>query len=126
MRCLISLLLTLFLVAGCGVESSFKQTQAGKAVYTCVAGNGQLDVKSIGGDQVEAHIVKADKDVRMQFAVNPSIGQAKLIGAKISGEEKLSKFTLMLNLELMCGGELSSQILPDEYNALKMMNAFRR
>jgi hypothetical protein len=126
MRYLLSLLFTLFLVSGCGIESTFKQTQAGKAIYSCVAGSGQLDVKSMGDDKVEAHLIKADKDVRMQFAVNSSIGQAKLIGAKVAGEEKLSKFTLMLNLELMCGGELSSQMLPDEYNALRMMNTFSR
>jgi hypothetical protein len=32
----------------------------------------------------------------------------------------------MINLELLCGGELSSKILPDDYRNLLMIDKFQR
>ena len=113
-------------IFGCGADHSFKQTRAGKALYSCVSGDGELSVTSVDGNRVEAHIVKGNKDVRIQFDVNASIGQAKLVAADVAGEKDLSKFSFMLTLEQMCSGELAAQILPDEYNSLRTLKNFMR
>lgn len=114
-------------LAGCNMsaESSFKKTQAGSALYSCVSGSGQLNVSSIGKNLVEANLIKNEKDIRMQFSLDPSMNQAKLEGAVVKGENDLTKFSLMLTLELVCSGEIAAKIFPDEYNALRLMNSFR-
>jgi hypothetical protein len=62
----------------------------------------------------------------MQFSVDGKINQASLVGATIVGEKKLTRFSLMLNLELVCGGDLASKILPDDYRNLQMLNQMQR
>lgn len=106
-------------------ENSFRRTQAGGALYSCVAGSGRLDVKAIDATNVEANIIKSNRSVRMVFAIDPSIDQAKLVGAEIAGMDETTKLLLMVTLESMCGAELPPQVLPDEYNALRLMRRFR-
>lgn len=114
----------LIFVGGCSNEYSFKQTQAGKALYGCVAGGGQLDLKGIDGSKVEVRLVKGEDDIRMHFSINSNINQAELIGAEIAGQDQTTRLLLMLKLEMMCGGELASEIMPDAYNKLRLLQRF--
>jgi hypothetical protein len=119
------LFITISLLPGCSksITEAFRETQPGQAMYSCVTSDGDLTISSINKDVVDAHLIKNGKDAHLQFSIKPDIGQAKLVGASIEGEEKLTQFSLMINLELMCGGQLSAQMLPDAYNNLRMMNS---
>jgi len=120
-----------FLLSGClkTVKDEFKETGSGKAMLSCVAGGGLLNIEALtldGGKKgVSTQLKKNSKEINMQFAVDGSINQASLIGASVPGEKKLTKFSLMLDLELMCGGELASKMLPDDYRNLQMLNQMR-
>jgi hypothetical protein len=125
----ISQLSTLTNIFGGGVEGAFRATQTGKALYSCVSSGGSLNVKPRkldNGGNIEVVLIKDDrKKVTMQFAVDEKLQQAKLVGVEIEGESKTSKFSLMLQLEILCGGELASKMIPDTYNALQLMQRFR-
>jgi hypothetical protein len=116
------------LLLGCmkSAKDEFKETSSGKAMLSCVAGGGSLNIEALnldGGKKgVNTQLKKNSKEINMQFAVDGSINQASLIGASVPGEKKLTKFSLMLDLELMCGGELASKMLPDDYRNLQMLN----
>lgn len=111
------------------IENDFKQTNSGKAILACVSGDGKLNFNEIslrdGSKAIEAVIVKNEKEINLQFTVNKSLNQAKLIGASIKDSKDLTKFGLMLNLELLCGGEISSKILPEEYKNLQNLQQLR-
>ena len=105
-------------------SDNFKNTNAGKALYSCVSSSGKLTISDLKLDSdavgVNVELTK-NKTIKMQFSVDSELNQAKLIGAALPGEDKVSMLVLMLHLEAACGGQVSSQILPDEYNALRMM-----
>ena len=128
---LTKLLIAFFLISGllgCADSSinSFKKTDAGKALLACVSGSGDLNIEELKTDThasaVTAHLHKSDKYIDLQFAIKPDLEQAMLIGATIKGEDNLKKLTLMMNLELVCGGEIAAKILPDEYKNMRMLN----
>ncbi len=108
---------------------SFKKTNAGQALYSCVSSSGNINISDFkldsGAQAVNVKLIKS-KTIELQFSVDSELNQAMLIGARLPGEDKVSKIELMLNLETMCGGKLSSQIMPDEYNALSIMNGMTR
>lgn len=136
LRCFIKIILIsgLALLASCkdfssSADSIFKKTSAGKALYSCVSSSGDLKIISnpISQDEFEvnANLIK-NKEYNLQFLVRKKINQVNLTGASVVGEEKLTKLALMLFLEMDCGTEIASQIMPDEYNALRLMQHFSR
>jgi hypothetical protein len=119
------------LLSACGSpKDDFAKTESGIALMACVAGGGSLDIQNITFDNqekgVDVKLLKNKKNIEMQFAVDGKINQASLVGASIVGEKKLTRFSLMLNLELACGGKLASKILPDDYRNLEMLNQMQR
>jgi hypothetical protein len=107
------------------IEDAFFKTNSGKALLSCVSNSGKLSTTEYELDNGTSIVVvelEKTKKVIMEFSVDESINQAKLTGAKIPDETKVTKFSLMLTLELMCGGEISSQIFSDEYKSLQMLN----
>lgn len=109
-----------------GSKDEFAKTDTGKALMSCVAGGGSLDIQNITFDNqqkgVDVNLLKNNKNIGMQFAVDGKISQASLVGVAVVGEKKLTRLSLMLNLELSCGVELASKILPDDYRNLQMLN----
>lgn len=131
MKKIIAVSLLSFLLAACGgAKDEFAKTDSGRALISCVAGGGSLDIQNMTFDNqqkgVDVKLLKNNKNIEMQFAVDGKINQASLVGATIVGEKKLTRFSLMLNLELVCGGELASKILPDDYRNLQMLNQMQR
>jgi len=119
------------LLAACGgAKDEFAKTDSGIALMACISGGGSLNIENITLDDqkkgVNVQLLKNNKNIELQFAVDGKINQASLVGATIVGEKKLSKFSLMLNLELVCGGKLASKILPDDYRNLQMLNQMQR
>jgi hypothetical protein len=95
-----------------GSNKNFKETQAGKALYSCVSTSGDLDVETTG-NRVEAKLSRNNEEIFLQFEINPSINQAKLIGAKVSGKNEISILDLSIHLYFACGDKnVASQILP--------------
>lgn len=123
-------------LTACGkrIEEEFRQTQPGKALYSCVSGSGKLEVtkgKSRDGKNVvDAYLVKGKRDALLTFVVDPDLKQAELIDAAVSDggkvEDNQTRLSLMLHLELMCGGESASMMMPDAYNALRLMGNVSR
>ncbi len=110
------------------IRDEFKLTATGKALYMCVSTDGNLTVDpiSVEGSQKAVNVeLKKEKSISLQFAINKDLNQAKLIGASVPGEKKLTKLSLMIDLELMCGSDVAAQILPEAYKALSLMNMFR-
>ena len=111
------------------MEDAFKNTNAGKALFSCISNGGNLKVhafKLANGSIVTEAKLEKDKTINLQFAVDKNLNQAKFTGGEIVGDtSKLTKFLLMLTLENMCGGAVPQQIFSDEYNALQMLNNFR-
>jgi hypothetical protein len=131
MKKIFAIALTSLLLSACGgAKDEFTKTDSGRALMACVAGGGSLDIQNMTFDNqqkgVDVKLLKNNKNIEMQFAVDGKINQASLVGASIAGEKKLTKFSLMLNLELACGGELASKILPDDYRNLQMLNQMQR
>jgi hypothetical protein len=131
MKKIFAIALTSLLLSACGgAKDEFAKTDSGRALMACVAGGGSLDIQNMTFDNqqkgVDVKLLKNNKNIEMQFAVDGKINQASLVGASIAGEKKLTKFSLMLNLELACGGELASKILPDDYRNLQMLNQMQR
>jgi len=130
MKLLTIALVSLLLLACGGAKDEFAKTDSGRALMACVAGGGSLDIQNITLDNqqrgVDVKLIKNKKNIEMQFAVDGKINQASLVGASVESEKKLTRFSLMLNLELACGGELASEILPDDYRNLKMLNQMQR
>jgi hypothetical protein len=131
MKKIITFIAPIVILSACGgARDEFAKTDSGRALMTCVAGGGSIDIQSIdlGNQQkgVNVKLLKNNKNIEMQFAVDGKINQASLVGATIVGEKKLTRFSLMLNLELVCGGELASKILPDDYRNLQMLNQMQR
>jgi hypothetical protein len=127
----IFILATISFLASCGgVTQEFRKTDSGTALLKCVAGGGSLELKDIPLESrqkgIDVILIKNNKKIKMQFSVNEKINQASLVGAEIEGEENLTRLLLMINLELLCGGELSSKILPDDYRNLLMIDKFQR
>jgi hypothetical protein len=115
------------LLSACGsAKDDFAKTESGMALMACVAGGGSLDIQNVTFDNqekgVDVKLLKNKKNIEMQFSVDGKINQASLVGATIAGEKKLTRFSLMLNVELACGGKLASKILPDDYRNLQMLN----
>lgn len=130
MKKIFAIALTSLLLSACGgAKDEFAKTDSGRALMACVAGGGSLDIQNIAFDNqqkgVDAKLLKNNKNIEMQFSVDGKINQASLVGASIAGEKNLTRFSLMLNLELVCGGDLASKILPDDYRNLQMLNQFR-
>lgn len=98
----------------------FKSTKTGKALLTCVSSNGKLDIKE-NNSYVEIKLTKKNKEIILQFEVDPSIKQTKLVGAEVVGEKNLTKFGLIINLETVCGRAVSNEIFSDEYNAFRSL-----
>jgi len=123
-------LISLLLLACSSAKDDFLNTDSGRALMTCVSGGGSLDVQNISLDNqqkgVNVKLIKNSKNIELQFAVDKKLNQASLVGATIAGKKELTKFTLIINLELVCGGELASKIFPDEYRNLQMLNQIRR
>lgn len=124
---------TIFSIVGCKnaddqLRDDFKNTSTGKAVYSCVSTDGDLKIDSVVLENqqkaINVELIKT-KSIELQFSVNKELNQAKLIGASVPGEKKVTKMALMLDLELMCGPEVASQILPEVYKALSIMNMFK-
>jgi hypothetical protein len=131
MKKIFTIALTSLLLSGCGgAKDDFAKTDSGRALMACVAGGGSLDIQNIALDNqqkgVDVKLLKNNKNIEMQFSVDGKINQASLVGATIVGEKKLTRFSLMLNLELVCGGDLASKILPDDYRNLQMLNQMQR
>jgi hypothetical protein len=122
--------LSLLLVACGSAKDDFAKTDSGRALLACVAGGGSLDIQNITLDNeqkgVDVNLLKNNKNIGMQFAVDGKTNQASLVGATVVGEKKLSKLSLMLNLEIVCGGDLASKILPDDYKNLQRLNQMQR
>ena len=132
-RFFLFLIVTTLLIIGCKnpddqLRDDFKNTSTGKALYSCVSTDGDLKIDSVVLENQQKAInveLKKSRTIEMQFSINRELNQAKLIGASIPGEKKVTKMALMLDLELMCGPEVASQILPEVYKALSIMNMFR-
>lgn len=110
------------------LRDDFKATATGKALYNCVSSDGNLKIDPVSLESHEKAVnveLKKEKIIKMQFAINKDLNQAKLVGADVPGEKKLTKLSLMLDLELMCGTDTASQILPEAYKALSIMKMFQ-
>lgn len=120
--------ITLLIFAKLSSGSHFDRTQSAKALRQCVSGSGQLNVEkaSVENSYIATLTKGTAPPLSLQFQVDSSLDQAKLTGVSQAGEQSMSKFVLMLKLEMMCGGELASRILPDEYNSLKLMQSLIR
>lgn len=127
------LIVSILSIVGCKnaddqLRDDFKNTSTGKALYSCVSTDGDLKIDSVVLENQQKAInveLKKSRTIEMQFSINRELNQAKLIGASIPGEKKVTKMALMIDLELMCGSEVASQILPEVYKALSIMNMFK-
>jgi hypothetical protein len=109
--------------------TDFKASEVGKGLLACVASTGDITFKTFdsekAGKVVEVNINKSNKEVRMQFSYRKDPQQINLVGAQVKGEADTSKFSLMLTLELLCGGPNAAKILPEDYQNMQQMNGLR-
>ena len=104
----------------------FQQSNAGKALEACAKSRGELRVTDLGAsdgkEQVGVVLKKFDKELSFQFQLNPSINHAQVIGVRLKGDDQLNRMTVMRTLQALCGSEAMAMIMPEESNAMRMLD----
>jgi len=104
----------------------FEQSNAGKALEACAKSRGELRVTDLGAsdgkEQVGVVLKKFDKELSFQFQLNPSINHAQVIGVRLKGDDQLNRMTVMRTLQALCGSEAMAMIMPEESNAMRMLD----
>jgi hypothetical protein len=104
----------------------FEQSNAGKALEACAKSRGELRVTDLGAsdgkEQVGVVLKKFDKELSFQFQLNPSINHAQVIGVRLKGDDQFNRMTVMRTLQALCGSEAMAMIMPEESNAMRMLD----
>ena len=56
----------------------------------------------------------------MPFAL--SINHAQVIGVRLTGDDQLNRMTVMRTLQALCGSQAMAMIMPEESNAMRMID----
>ena len=126
-KCLV-LLVAAGLNAGCSKSpiEHFEESNAGKALATCAKTKGELritDLTDTGGKEVVGVVLKKfDRELTFQFQLNPSINHAQVIGVRVTGDDQLNRMTVMRTLQSLCGSQAMAMIMPEESNAMRMLD----
>jgi len=126
-KCLV-LLVAAGLNAGCSKSpiEHFEESNAGKALATCAKTKGELritDLTDTGGKEVVGVVLKKfDRELTFQFQLNPSINHAQVIGVRLTGDDQLNRMTVMRTLQSLCGSQAMAMIMPEESNAMRMLD----
>jgi hypothetical protein len=103
----------------------FEQSNAGKALEACAKTRGELRITDLspsdGKELVGVVLKKFDKELSFQFQLNPSINHAQVIGVRLKGDDQLNRMTVMRTLQALCGSEAMAMIMPEESNAMRML-----
>jgi hypothetical protein len=104
----------------------FEQSNAGKALEACAKTRGELRITDLGPsdgkEQVGVVLKKFDKELSFQFQLNPSINHAQVIGVRLKGDDQLNRMMVMRTLQALCGSEAMAMIMPEESNAMRMLD----
>ena len=104
----------------------FEQSNAGKALEACAKTRGELRITDLGlsdgNEQVGVVLTKFDKELSFQFRLNPSINHAQIIGVRLKGDDQMNRMTVMRTLQALCGSEAMGMIMPEESNAMRMLD----
>ncbi|NDC69192.1 MAG: hypothetical protein EB091_10530 [Betaproteobacteria bacterium] len=65
---------------------------------------------------------KFEKELTFQFQLNPSINHAQIVGVRLTGDDQLNRMTVMRTLQTLCGSQAMSMIMPEESNAIRMLD----
>ncbi|NCX23082.1 MAG: hypothetical protein EBX17_07855 [Betaproteobacteria bacterium] len=57
-----------------------------------------------------------------KFQLNPSINHAQIVGVRLTGDDQLNRMTVMRTLQTLCGSQAMSMIMPEESNAIRMLD----
>ena len=123
-----TLVVTLGLSGACSKTpiEHFEQSNAGKALETCAKTKGELritDLTESGGKEMVGVVLKKfERELTFQFQLNPSINHAQVIGVRLTGDDQLNRMTVLRTLQSLCGSESMAMIMPEESNAIRMLD----
>ena len=104
----------------------FEQSNAGKALETCANTKGELRITDLteadGKEVVGVVLKKFERELTFQFQLNPSINHAQVIGVRLTGDDHLNRMTVMRTLQSLCGSQAMAMIMPEEANAIRMID----
>ena len=120
------LAVTLGLLAACSKTpiEHFEQSNAGKALETCAKTKGELritDLTESDGKEMVG-VKKFERELTFQFQLNPSITHAQVIGVRLTVDDQLNRMTVLRTLQSLCGSESMAMIMPEESNAIRMLD----
>jgi len=108
----------------------FEQTNASRALEACAKTHGELRITDLGpsdGKEVVGVVLKKfDKELSFHFQLNPSINHAQVTGVRLKGDDQLNRMTVMRTLQALCGSEAMAMIMPEESNAMRMLDQGRQ
>ncbi|NCX73451.1 MAG: hypothetical protein EBW88_08700 [Betaproteobacteria bacterium] len=122
------MLMALGLMSACSKSpiEHFEQSNAGKALEDCAKSKGTLritDLTGSGGKEMVGVVLKKfEKELTFQFQLNPSINHAQIVGVRLTGDDQLNRMTVMRTLQTLCGSQAMSMIMPEESNAIRMLD----
>ena len=126
-KCLV-LLVAAVMTAACSKSpiEHFEESNAGKALETCAKTKGELritDLTDAGGKEVVGVVLKKfDRELIFQFQLNPAINHAQVIGVRLTGDDQLNRMMVMRTLQSLCGSQAMAMIMPEEANAIRMID----
>jgi hypothetical protein len=127
LKCLV-LLVAAVLNAACSKSpiEHFEESNAGKALATCAMTKGELRITDLteadGKEVVGVVLKKFERELTFQFQLNPSINHAQVIGVRLTGDDQLNRMTVMRTLQALCGSQAMAMIMPEESNAMRMID----
>jgi len=123
-----TLVVTLGLSGACSKTpiEHFEQSNDGEALDTCAKSKGELritDLTDAGGKEVVGVVLKKfDREFTFKLQLNPSINHAQVIGVRLTGDDQLNRMTVMRTLQSLCGSQAMEMIMPEESNAMRMLD----